>query len=64
MTESSSEANEADRLDQQTPIYGAEIGEIDSGISEVDADEADVADQRRDAKSAEDDDPYRVEEPE
>lgn len=63
MTESSSEANEADRLDQQAPVYGVEIGEIDSGISQLDADEADVADQRREVPS-DDDDPYRLQQPE
>ena len=58
MSEPSSEADEADRLDQEAPVYGAEVADLEPGLSAFDADEADLADQRREATI--DDEAYPV----
>ncbi|HET6560622.1 MAG TPA: hypothetical protein VFG72_02015 [Marmoricola sp.] len=49
MSESSAEANEADRLEQQTPLDAEEVGEMGpelSPIEEGQAAEGDVLEQR------------------
>jgi hypothetical protein len=58
MSESSAEANEADRLEQQTPVD--EDDDVAAGmgpeLSPFDANEADVADQRLEVPPDDEDD--------
>jgi hypothetical protein len=60
MSESSAEANEADRLEQQTSAGGDDDVTEGMGpeLSPIDADEADVAEQRT-AVPHDDEDDYR-----